>query len=208
MCMGRVLRFRSDSVDAPTLRWIPAHFHILLSGYVQTMPTNDSVPRDGYDLPVYGLDNGLFYALHVPAVGFIFTSLCCVITAITLSFRRQRRSFFSWTKCDRFVVYLAICDGLFNIVHICDHLQMIFTRDHVRPRELCTFNAFFQIVFISAQNLMVNIVAINIFTVMYFNKQLEFGRCDHKLLLWTFGTPITGAVACALKGLFGPAGAL
>ena len=175
------------------------------------MTNNSELPvlRDGYDLPVYGLDNGLFYALHVPAVGFIFISLCCVITAITLSFRRQsHRSFFSWTKCDRFVVYLAICDGLFNIVHICDHLQMIFTRDHVYPSELCTFNAFFQIVFISAQNLMVNIVAINIFTVMYFNKQIDFGRCDYKLILWTFGAPFAGAIACAAKGLFGPAGAL
>ena len=171
--------------------------------------SNTRAPRNGYDLPVYGLDNGLFYVIHIPAIACILTSLCCVVTAITVSFRRgSRRSFFSWTKCDRFVVYLAICDGLFNVVHMCDHLQMTFTKNHVYPKELCQFNAFFQIEFITAQNLMVNIVATNIFMLMYFNKQLKFGRCDWKLLVWTFGVPLMAAVVSTALGLLGPTGAL
>ena len=171
--------------------------------------TKEAELRDGYDLPVYGLDNGLFYALHIPAISCILISLSCAFTAIVLSFRRQaHRSFFSWTKCDRFVVYLALCDGLFNTVHICDHLQMTFSKTHVYPKELCEAYGFFIIVFISSQNLMVNIIAVNIFMIMYFNKQLKFGKRDWKLLLWTFGVPFSGAVIAANLGQFGTTGAL
>ncbi|MEW8487868.1 MAG: hypothetical protein AB2705_22035 [Candidatus Thiodiazotropha sp.] len=85
---------------------------------------------------------------------------------------------------------------------------MMFTKDHVYPKELCQVYGFFIIIFISAQNLMVNIVAINVFTLIYFNKHLHFGRWDWKLLLWTFGVPVSGAIVAAFMRQFGTSGAL
>lgn len=85
--------------------------------------------RDGYDLPVYGLDNGQFYSLHVPALTCILPSLISAILAITLSFRKTpKRAFVDWTKSGRFVVYMAICDGAFNLAHSMDHLHITITK--------------------------------------------------------------------------------
>lgn len=100
----------------------------------------EKIPYDGYDLEVYGLANGRFYSIHIPAICCILTSLGCVLTVLVLSFRRQSyRTFFQWAKSERFVVYLAICDGLFNAAHIMDHLHMLITKNHVYPKELCEF---------------------------------------------------------------------
>ena len=101
---------------------------------------NKSVITSGYDLPVYGLDDGMFYVLHIPTIACITISLLCVAVAIIVSFRRHSGiSLYSWTKCDRFVIYLAICDELFNMSHGSDHLHMTIAKSHVYPKELCYF---------------------------------------------------------------------
>lgn len=167
-------------------------------------------PKSGYDIDVYGIANGSFYFIHIPALICITCSLTCAIIAITLSFKRQSfRSFFTrWSKSERFVVYLAICDGLFNVSHFTDHLHIVIVRNHVYPKELCEFYGFNLAVFITAQNLMVNVVAINAFMLIYFNKNLNFGKKDSYLLLWTFGVPFVGATIAAIAGQLGPNGTL
>lgn len=161
----------------------------------------------GYDLPPYGLDNGMFYYIHIPAIICIFSSLICAITSIVISFRHQSyKTFFSkWTKSERFIVYMALCDGLFNLFHSLDHAHMAITADHVYPRQLCVFYAFCLNWFIPAQMLLVNVIAITIFMLMYFNKHVNFGRRDWRLLLWTFGFPLTASFVAAVTGQYGPA---
>ena len=147
-------------------------------------------PKDGYDLPVYGLDNGLFYALHIPAVVCLATSLSCALTTMIISFRRHAgKSFFSWTKCSRIVVYLAVCDGMHNLAHISDHIQMIITKNHVRPKALCQIYGFMTLMFGTAQNILVAIVALNIFLMMYFGKNLYFGCRDWRISFVTYVVP-------------------
>lgn len=172
------------------------------------MAANKSDPQSGYDLDVYGLKAGTFLSIHIPALTCICISFICAVIAITMSFRRQRyTSFFTkWSKSERFVVYLAACDGLFNVAHFTDHLHIVIARDHVRPKELCEFYGFTLAEFITAQNLMVNVVAINAFMLMYFNKNLEFGRWDWKLLTWTFGAPFLGATIAGILGHLGTNG--
>lgn len=168
---------------------------------------NADVLRRGHDLPVYGLANGSFYYIHIPALFCIFSSLCCAIIVLTLSFRhRHYKTFFTWTKSERFVVYLAICDGFFNLFHSVDHLHYVIAKDHVRPKELCEFYGFTLAEFITAQNLIVNIVAINAFMLMYFHRNIDFGKRDWRLLAWTFGVPFVGATTAAVTGQFGPGG--
>ncbi|XP_052761847.1 uncharacterized protein LOC128204473 [Mya arenaria] len=58
--------------------------------------------------------------------------------------------------------------------------------------------------FMLAQILMVNVVAINIFTTMFFGTNYSFGKFDSGILLWSFGVPFIGALIAAILDQFGP----
>ncbi|XP_076099868.1 uncharacterized protein LOC143069224 [Mytilus galloprovincialis] len=164
--------------------------------------------KDGYDLPVYGIAEGTFYTLHVPAMACICISFICAISVILYSFYRQNYSkFFDWSKSERFVVYMALCDALFNVSHFSDHLHIVVTKSFPTPKGLCAFYGFMLAEFISAQNLMVNIVAINVFVLIYFRKQMFFGRWDYRLLVYIFGVPAIGCIIAGALDQFGPNGA-
>jgi len=164
---------------------------------------------NGYDLPVYGLEQNQFLAIHIPALTCIFLSLIAAICVLFFSFKRKSyKTFFSWTKSERFVVYLALCDGLFNISHSMDHLHILITRDHPYPSQLCQFYGFMLAQFITAQNLMVNVVSINAFVLIYYRKNLDFGIYDYRLLLWTFGFPFVAGLLALGLGTMGPNGTL
>ena len=168
--------------------------------------TGDRTPRNGYDLPILGLDEGFFYELHVPTIVCISISFICAFISIIISFRRHRNKFSSWTKCDRLIVYLAICDGIFNLSHGSDHIMVVIIKDHVRPNELCELFGFVATIFCMAQNLVVGIIAINIFMMIYFRKNLNFGKHDWLLLVVTFGIPLLIAATAWILGLLGPNG--
>ena len=171
---------------------------------------HSSILRDGYDLPVFGLDNGEFYVLHISAIVCICLSLTCATSSIVLVFRRHRQaqSFFSWRNYDRFVVYLALCDGLFNLAHVSDHTHVLITKNHVFPKELCQFYGLVNFTFITAQNLLVAIISVHVFVLMFFKKKPNFGRCDWRLLSFIFGVPVCISGVLWYLGKFGPNGML
>ena len=164
---------------------------------------------DGYYLPLVGIASGDFNQLHISTLCCIALSFICALTVIIMSFRDNRRiRFFQWREIDRFVTYIALSDGAFNIFHSMDHIHVFATQDHVRPKALCQAYAFLLIEFIEAQVLMVNLGAINMFVLIYFNKKINFGKYDWKLLLWMFIVPTaTNVIALSTKTL-GPNGAL
>ena len=59
-----------------------------------------------------------------------------------------------------------------------DHLHIVIKKDHIYPKELCEFYGFMLAEFITAQNLMVNIVCINAFVLIYFRRNIDFGKGD------------------------------
>ena len=84
--------------------------------------------------------------------------------------------------------------------------MVVIIKDHVRPKELCELFGFVTTIFSMAQNLVVGVIAINIFMMIYFRKNLKFGKHDWILLVVTFGIPLLiGAIAWIL-GLLGPNG--
>ena len=184
--------------------------------------SDGGIPQDGYDLPLYGVEDGRFVIVHASALVCISLSLCCVMVVLSLcrnelkrkkfsSVAQQRnnskpRSFYSWTKGERFIIYLCVCDGLFNVFHFIDHTYILATRGHVEPPGLCQFYAFVIVMFISAQVLMVNLIAVNAFLLIYFQKNIDLGKYDYKLLTWTFGVPFLTCVVCLSLGVFGPNG--
>ncbi|XP_052764115.1 uncharacterized protein LOC128206030 [Mya arenaria] len=164
--------------------------------------------KNGYDIPVYGLVKGTFYYIHIPAIVCIAASLVCALATIILSFKNRRAGEFfpKWSKGQRLVVYISTCDGLFSFTHLLDHLQILFTMDHVRPKVLCAFYGFIMTVFVVAQILIANVVAINVFVMMFLNKNISFGKFDCGLLIWAFVVPFLGATVAAAYDQFGPMG--
>ncbi|KAH3789189.1 hypothetical protein DPMN_167361 [Dreissena polymorpha] len=52
--------------------------------------------RDGYDIPLYGISDGRFYGIHIPAIICIVTSFTCAVVSLGLSFlSKSYRTFFS-----------------------------------------------------------------------------------------------------------------
>ncbi|XP_052701482.1 uncharacterized protein LOC128178388 [Crassostrea angulata] len=168
-----------------------------------------SVVDSRYDIPVAGLGTPAFYVIHSMAITCILISLFSAIAVIFVSFRtKSAKTFFkSWSKCERFVVYLAFYDGLFNMVHFMDHFHMAVVKDHVHPIELCEYYGFIVFMFISAQMLLVSLIAINAFVLMKFSKNLDLGKYDWKLLLLTFGFPFVECLIVTVVGKIGPTGA-
>ena len=147
---------------------------------------NESI-RNGYDVPPVGLSTGHFDHLQISAIFFTSISSISALIVICMSYndiRRRRTIFFRCRQIDRFVVYMAVCECLFSIEHASDHIQVFVTRDHTKPKALCQFYGFWLMEVIAAQFFMVNAVAVSMFLLIFFNKKLNFGRFDWKLLLW------------------------
>lgn len=161
----------------------------------------------GYDLPVYGLGSGRFYLLHLTALSIILCSLVCAIIVLCWSFRGNRSQFFLWPIGERLAVYMAFCDGLFNVSHSLDHIHYVLQKDHVRPAALCVFYGIILQEFITAQVLLVNMASINAFVMVYRRRSLNFASYDHRLLIYVFGVPLVLAVVLAATGQLGPSGA-
>ena len=72
--------------------------------------------KDGYACPVYGLDNGMFYSLHILALTCISLSLIAACCVLTISLKVDSKNFYSRTVAERFIVYLAMCYGELHIL--------------------------------------------------------------------------------------------
>ncbi|KAK3093117.1 hypothetical protein FSP39_011308 [Pinctada imbricata] len=160
------------------------------------------------EVPIGGVEEGLFYVIHGLALTCITASLTCAVIVLVLSFKRGNyKTFFTkWSRCDRFIVYLAICDGMFNFSHLMDHIHMIITEEHVWPAELCSFYAFMLFEFVSAQCILVVVIAVNAFALIRFRKSLPLGKRDWILLTLTFGVAFVLCVIAAGLGQMGPTG--
>ncbi|WAR27560.1 hypothetical protein MAR_013264, partial [Mya arenaria] len=165
---------------------------------------------DGYDFPVYGLDNGLFYALHIPSLLCTAVSFVSVIITLVLLLRTRnfRRFFTAWTKSERFIVYMALCDGIYNMFHFATHTHVSAVRGPVYPRSVCVLYAFGMVVFITAQSLLANVIAMNAFALMFLDKNLNLGKFDWRLIAWVYGVPVVGTSLAAIGNQLGPTGAV
>lgn len=64
---------------------------------------------------------------------------------------------------------------------------MVVVKDYVYLIELCEYYGFIVFMFIFVQMLFVLLIVINVFVLMKFGKNLDFGKYDWKLLLLIFG---------------------
>ena len=169
------------------------------------MNNSTFLPKTGYDLQLYGLSSYLFNFIHVSSIFCMTVSIICATVSMILSFSRHRgESFFSWSICDRFIIYEALCDGPFILPRYADHIQVFVTQEYSRPMELCQLYGFLTTVVSSSQHYIVDVIAINIFAMMYFHKKLKFGKFDWILHLAIYGIPTACGIVILSSGSNGP----
>ncbi|XP_060067601.1 uncharacterized protein LOC132547817 [Ylistrum balloti] len=165
------------------------------------------VINSGFDIEMVGTDGWSFRLLHslaITCLGLSIFSALYVIIASTMD--RGLRRFFTWTKSDRFVFYMACTEIVVDTTHLLDHSQIFITQDHVRPEMLCEAYGFIMNSLVMTQILTVNIIAITVFHIIYLHKDIEYGSSDWKMFLWIFGMPLTSSVVFAATGQFGTNG--
>ncbi|XP_061174420.1 uncharacterized protein LOC133183482 [Saccostrea echinata] len=169
-----------------------------------------SVEDSRYNIPVIGLGTPYFYLIHILTLFCTICSITSAVIILVISFRsKTARTFFkSWSKCERFIVYLALCDGFPSLVAFMDHIQVTIAKDHVHPIELCEFYGFIIFLFCAAQMLLVSLIAINTFALMEFRKNTDLGKCDWKLHFLIFGFPFFGCLGVTFADDIGPMGAM
>ncbi|XP_060067600.1 uncharacterized protein LOC132547814 [Ylistrum balloti] len=160
-----------------------------------------------FDIELVGTDSWSFRLLHslaITCLGLsIFSALYVIIAS---SMDRGLRQFFTWTKSDRFVFYMACTEIVLDITHLLDHSQILITRDHVRPEMLCKAYGFIINSLVLTQILTVNVIAVTVFHVICRHKDIDNGSSDWKMFLWIFGMPLTSSVVFAALGQFGTNG--
>ena len=110
-----------------------------------------------------------------------------------------------WNIGERFVVYLAIDDLMYGLVHLLDHGWMLAVQDNP-PEIACELVGFVFQIFMVGQWLVIFFSAICACSLVVCNKKLRLGRWDWRLLVITFGCP---ALLSAIKvplGILGPSG--
>lgn len=103
-----------------------------------------------YDIFVVGLGIFVFYVIYFLVIMCIFSSLFLVVFVIFVFFwMKFVKIFFKlWLKCECFVVYFVLCDGLFNMVYFMDYFYMVVVKDYVYLIELCEYYGFIVFMFI------------------------------------------------------------
>ncbi|XP_037075041.1 uncharacterized protein LOC119096309 isoform X2 [Pollicipes pollicipes] len=164
----------------------------------------------GYDLPVQGLRDGNFEVVHCTAIACLLASLLSAAGTVLLTVGANQwkpSTFYSWTTGDRVLVYMAVFDGLFNLMHMMDHGMYLAQRGHVRPRQLCAFFGFMLSVFVIAQNVFVCFLALEACLMVFRLRPPNFGRHDWRPLAVSLGPGVLfSGVTWALDKL-GPSGA-
>lgn len=158
--------------------------------------------------PIFGVLDDRFLVIHSTALVFIGFSFGCAGLVILTSFKNKRNTNFfnSWSKCERFVVYMAVCDTLLHLVHFTDHVHMLVNRDHVYPIQLCEFYGFVLYEFTVAQSLLILIIATNAFLLIKFKVNLNYGLRDWRLISVVLGVPFLICVILAVFKQLGPTG--
>ena len=161
-----------------------------------------------YNVTLLGWDDGTFYPLHITAIVCMSCSFLASVVVTMASFKTPKKGFYSWSRSERFVVYLAVSEMGFNFVHMFDHVTMVIEEDHVRPLELCQFYAFLIVLLVTIKNWILVTISLNAFLLMRFHHQMEFGARDWRLFAVVVGFPLLICTAALSSQQLGPAGAL
>ena len=175
----------------------------------ECMHINATLAKSGYDIRVFGVGHYCFNLIHATAIFCLLLSLSSAVGVIILLCKsRTKKSFMTWHKHERFLLYRCICDISYGFVHTLDHAHILITKDHVRPSGLCALYALLIVNTCLSEGLFSLTSALNAFLSVYFRKNVNFGNKDWKLLLLLGIGPFLIAVLVCSLGVLGPNGFL
>ncbi|KAJ3410994.1 hypothetical protein HDV05_002938 [Chytridiales sp. JEL 0842] len=127
------------------------------------------------------------YALHGVALFFIG---CSALGSLYMIVRTIQKGKYT-TIGERFPLYLAVLDLLWSLAHSIDHSWMVVTAGANPPPAACSALGATLGLFMMAEIMLVNLLAISMFLTVYMNWSLSYGKGDWILGVLTFGVPIT-----------------
>ncbi|KAJ3321649.1 hypothetical protein HDU76_014054 [Blyttiomyces sp. JEL0837] len=139
------------------------------------------------------------YALHFVALFFIALSIMGSIYIIVRTIMEGKYG----TIGERFPLYLAGLDLLWSLSHTIDHVWMIAAQGANPPDAACSALGAILALFLMAEIMLVNLLALSMFFTVYMNWGLSYGKYDYMLIILTFGVPITFAVLGLSLNAFG-----
>ncbi|XP_062595482.1 uncharacterized protein LOC134256833 [Saccostrea cucullata] len=161
-----------------------------------------------YRFKIFGINDGRFLVLHSTALVFIGLSVLCAGLVIATSIKNKKNVnfFVGWSKCERFAIYMAVCDILLHVVHCTDHIHMLIVHGHVHPINLCEFYGFVLYEFTVAQSSLVFIIATNAFLLIKLKWKLNYGVRDWRIISVALGLPFIICVFLVSYKQLGPTG--
>ena len=96
-------------------------------------------------VPLFGYPGPMFYIIHIVAITSCSISALSSASVISFLFivekKSLKRNFYRWSRGERLVIYIAICDLAFSVTHTLDHAYILAAKAH--PGDiLCQFFAF------------------------------------------------------------------
>ncbi|KAJ3410995.1 hypothetical protein HDV05_002939 [Chytridiales sp. JEL 0842] len=127
------------------------------------------------------------YALHIVALVFIGCSLFGSLYMIVRTIQKGKYT----TIGERFPLYLSFLSLFWSIAHTIDHSWMIHAAGANPPPAACSALGATLGLFMMAEIMLVNLLAISMFLTVYMNWSLSYGKGDWILVVLTFGVPVT-----------------
>ena len=115
-------------------------------------------------------------------------------------------SFWRWNVGHRIIVYVVVCDVCRCLVQTMDHAVRLAVRADT-PQRACIAFAFVLQEFTYGQWFVAFFAAINAVGFVFCGKKLTLGRCDWKLLVGAFGSPLVIGFLTLGFGVLGSNGA-
>ncbi|KAJ3116682.1 hypothetical protein HDU96_009033 [Phlyctochytrium bullatum] len=140
------------------------------------------------------------YALHGVALLAIGASIIGSSMVIFSTIYRSRYG----TIGERFPLYVSIIDFLWSISHSVDHILMIVNKGDSPSHGLCVGLGATLALFLMAQVMLLNIIAVSMFLTVYRGWSLSYGKGDWVLWVLTFGVPLAYTIVGLAFGAFGP----
>ena len=162
------------------------------------------------DVPVYGFENGrpavMFYVIHIMALVLLSISASVSFCLTIFLFKSKKdKNLFRWPIGERLVVYLALSNLLYSIVHMLDHSYMLAIEYHP-PRLTCMTFGFFLSTCALLQAMVVLFTAFNAFFMVVLSKKIPLGKYDIGFFLYAVGIPILVGILGLAIPFLGPQG--
>ncbi|KAJ3205929.1 hypothetical protein HDU67_008558 [Dinochytrium kinnereticum] len=141
----------------------------------------------------------VMYILHAVALAAIGMSMVGSLYIVIATIVKGKYT----TIGERFPMYVAVLDFLWSVIHSIDHIYMMVAAGANPPPQMCSAIGAILSLFMLAQVMLLNLIAVSMFLSVYMGWNLSYGSYDWILGVLTFGVPVGFVVIGLSVGAFG-----